>query len=106
MEPGESVEQAVAREVFEETGISVSQVRYLGSQPWPMPHSLMLGFRAVASGRLDIQVDAEEIVEARWFSRADLLASVAAGDLLLPPPVSIAHKIIESWYGEKLPGAW
>ncbi len=106
VEPGESVEQAVAREVLEETGISVSQVRYLGSQPWPMPHSLMLGFRALAAGSQDIQVDADEIAEARWFSRAELQDSVAAGELLLPPPVSIAHRIIESWYGEKLPGSW
>jgi NAD+ diphosphatase len=106
VEPGESVEQAVAREVLEETGISVGQVRYLGSQPWPMPHSLMLGFRALAEGNQNIQVDADEIVEARWFSRAELRSSVAAGELLLPPPVSIAHRIIESWYGSELPGAW
>jgi NAD+ diphosphatase len=106
VEPGESVEQAVAREVLEETGISVGQVHYLGSQPWPMPHSLMLGFRAMAVGGQDIRVDADEIVEARWFSRTDLRASVASGDLLLPPPVSIAHRIIESWYGAELPGAW
>lgn len=106
VEPGESVEQAVAREVLEETGISVSQVSYLGSQPWPMPHSLMLGFHALAGGGQDIRVDADEIVEAHWFSRADLRASVASGELLLPPPVSIAHRIIELWYGEELPGAW
>ncbi len=106
VEPGESVEQAVAREVLEETGISVGQVRYLGSQPWPMPHSLMLGFRALAAGGQDIRVDADEIVEARWYSRAELRASVAAGELLLPPPVSIAHRIIESWYGTELPGTW
>lgn len=106
VEPGESVEQAVAREVLEETGISVGQLRYLGSQPWPMPHSLMLGFRALAEGDQNIQVDADEIVEARWFSRAELRSSVAAGELLLPPPVSIAHRIIESWYGAELPGAW
>jgi NAD+ diphosphatase len=106
VEPGEAAEQAVAREVAEETGITVGQIRYLGSQPWPMPQSLMLGFRALASGAQDIQVDADEIVEARWFSRAELRASVAAGELLLPPPVSIAHRIIESWYGEELPGSW
>jgi NAD+ diphosphatase len=106
VEPGESAEQAVAREVLEETGVSIGEVRYLGSQPWPMPHSLMLGFRALAAGGQRIQVDADEIAEARWFSREELLASVASGDLLLPPPVSIAHRIIESWYGEELPGAW
>ena len=106
VEPGESAEQAVAREVLEETGIRVGDVRYLGSQPWPMPHSLMLGFRAIAVGSQQIHVDAEEIVEAGWFSRAELRSSVEDGSLLLPPPVSIAHRIIQSWYGEDLPGAW
>jgi NAD+ diphosphatase len=104
VEPGEAAEQAVVREVAEETGIAVSQVRYLGSQPWPMPQSLMLGFRALASGGLDIHVDQDEIAEARWFSRDDLRRALAADDVLLPPSVSIAHQIIEAWYGEKLPG--
>ena len=106
VEPGEAAEQAVAREVGEETGIAVSQIHYLGSQPWPMPQSLMLGFRALAPGNLDIHVDKNEIAEARWFSREDLRRALDAGDVLLPPPVSIAHRIIESWYGEELPGAW
>jgi len=106
VEPGESAEQAVAREVGEETGITVSQIRYVGSQPWPMPQSLMLGFRARASASLDIHVDDDEIAEARWYSRADLRNAVAAAELLLPPPVSIAHRIIEAWYGQDLPGAW
>ena len=106
VEPGESAEQAVAREVLEETGISVGQVRYLGSQPWPMPHSLMLGFGALAVGGQEIRVDADEIAEAGWYSREDVRASVASGTLLLPPPVSIAHRIIESWYGAELPGSW
>jgi NAD+ diphosphatase len=103
VEPGESIEQAVVREVAEETGITVSGVRYLGSQPWPMPQSLMLGFRALASGGLDIQVDDDEIAEARWYSRDELRRALAADEVLLPPPVSIAYHIIESWYGEKLP---
>ncbi len=106
VEPGESAEQAVMREVLEETGISVGQVRYLGSQPWPMPHSLMLGFGALAVGGQEIRVDADEIAEAGWYSREDVRASVASGTLLLPPPVSIAHRIIESWYGAELPGSW
>jgi len=105
VEPGEAAEQAVVREVAEETGIAASQVRYLGSQPWPMPQSLMLGFRALASGGLGIQVDQDEIAEARWFSRDDLRRALAAGEVLLPPLVSIAHQIIEAWYGEKLPSA-
>jgi NAD+ diphosphatase len=103
VEPGESIEQAVVREVAEETGITVSGVRYLGSQPWPMPQSLMLGFRALATGGLDIQVDDDEIAEARWYSREELRRALAADEVLLPPPVSIAYHIIESWYGEKLP---
>ena len=106
VEPGESAEQAVAREVLEETGISVVSVRYVGSQPWPMPHSLMLGFRVRATGSLRIEVDREEIAEARWYSRDELRAAVGSGELLLPPPVSIAHRIIENWYGEDLPGSW
>jgi NAD+ diphosphatase len=106
VEPGESAEQAVAREVLEETGISVVSARYVGSQPWPMPHSLMLGFRARATGSLQIVVDSEEIAEARWFSRDELRASVESGEIKLPPPVSIAHRIIESWYGSDLGGAW
>jgi NAD+ diphosphatase len=106
VEPGESAEQAVAREVAEETSITVGQVQYAGSQPWPMPQSLMLGFRAVASGPLDLQVDGEEIGSARWFSRDELRAALEAGEVLLPPPVSIAHQLIQSWYGEELPGVW
>ena len=106
VEAGESAEQAVSREVREETGIEVAAVRYLGSQPWPMPQSLMLGFRAEAGGGQQITVDAQEIAEAYWFSRAGLAAAIASGEIRLPPPVSIAHRIIESWYGSPLPGSW
>jgi NAD+ diphosphatase len=106
VEPGESAEQAVAREVHEETGIVVGDARYVGSQPWPMPHSLMLGFRARATGGLEITVDSYEIAEAHWFSRDELRAAIASGEIRLPPPVSIAHRIIESWYGSDLGGAW
>ena len=104
VEPGESVEQAVAREVAEEVGIDVADVRYIGSQPWPMPQSLMLGFSARAAGSLELRADAEEIAEAHWYSRDDLLAALEAGELRLPPPVSIARQILESWYGSQLPG--
>jgi NAD+ diphosphatase len=106
VEAGESAEQAVAREVQEETGIVVGTVRYLGSQPWPLPQSLMLGFRAEADGHQEIHVDADEIAEANWYSRDELTAAIAGGTLRLPPPVSIAHHIIESWYGAELPGSW
>ena len=106
VEPGESAEQAVAREVFEETGLAVDRVRYVGSQPWPMPHSLMLGFRAHAAGGQQIKVDTQEIAEARWYSRAELRAAIDNGELRLPPPVSIAHQILASWYGSDLAGSW
>jgi NAD+ diphosphatase len=106
VEPGESAEQAVVREVGEETAIKVTNVRYVGSQPWPMPRSLMLGFRADAPAGQAIAVDHEEIVEARWFSREELLAAVKAGELALPSPVSIARRIIEAWFGGELPSAW
>jgi NAD+ diphosphatase len=102
VEPGESAEQAVAREVLEETGIAVSDVRYQGSQPWPMPHSLMLGFCADATGSLEITVDSHEIAEGRWFSRDDLKKCLNAGSVVLPSSVSIAHRLIASWYGADL----
>jgi NAD+ diphosphatase len=106
VEPGESLEQTVIREVAEETGLRVSGLRYVASQPWPMPRSLMLGFVARAHGEQEIVVDQEEIAEARWFTREQLTAAIATGEVLLPPPVSIAHRIIESWYGAPLPGSW
>ncbi len=90
VEAGESAEQAVVREVGEEVGIAVGRVRYLGSQPWPMPQSLMLGFRAEAVGDLELRTDDDEITEANWFSRAELGDAIASGTIRLPPPVSIA----------------
>ena len=106
VEAGESAEQAVAREVQEEVGIAVGEVRYLGSQPWPMPQSLMLGFRAEATGSMELKVDDDEIAEAGWYSRDELSAAVADGLIRLPPPVSIAHQIIQSWFGREVPGNW
>jgi len=106
VDPGESAEQAVIREVAEETGIKVTNVRYVASQPWPMPRSLMLGFRADAPAGQAISVDHDELAEAYWFSRDELLAAIKAREIALPPPVSIARHIIESWFGGPLPSTW
>jgi NAD+ diphosphatase len=106
VEPGESLEAAVRREVFEESGVVIGEdVYYAASQPWPLPSSLMLGFYARATG-FEIEVDADEIVDARWFSRDDLRALVEAGDVALPGNISISRRLIEGWYGEELPGSW
>ena len=104
VETGESAEQAVAREVYEEAGVTVTRVAYQASQPWPMPHSLMLGFRAETEST-EINVDQEEIAEADWYSREDLKKAIESGDLLMPPSLSISRWLIETWYGEKLPRA-
>lgn len=101
VEPGESLEQAVAREVHEETNVVVDAATYVGSQPWPFPNSLMLGFHAHAA-TTDITVDEVEISEAAWFTRNELTAVVASGDIRLPPPVSIARRLIERWHGTTL----
>jgi NAD+ diphosphatase len=105
VEPGESAEAAVVREIGEEAGIRVRAVEYLGSQPWPFPSSLMLGYLAHTDDT-EIRVDGVEIAEARWFTPASLRAEVAAGTVRLPPPVSIARRLIERWNGAPLPGAW
>jgi NAD+ diphosphatase len=104
VEPGESLEAAVRREVFEEAGIVVDGVHYLGSQPWPFPSSLMLGFRAEATSTT-VQVDGEELTEARWWTREQLTADVRSKELLLPPGLSIARRLIEDWYGAPLEDA-
>ncbi|MGH8867026.1 MAG: NAD(+) diphosphatase, partial [Actinomycetes bacterium] len=104
VEPGESLEHAVAREVHEEAGLRVVSTDYVASQPWPFPASLMLGFTATVDGH-DVRVDGEEIVEARWLTRAQLCEDFRTGELRLPPPVSIARRLIEGWYGDALPDA-
>ncbi len=102
VEPGESTEQAVVREVREEVGVEIDRVTYLGSQPWPFPSSLMLGFDAHASS-VDIVVDGDEITEARWFTRDELASAVKAGELVLPTTISISGALISRWYGDDLP---
>ena len=106
VDPGESAEQAVIREVHEETAITVTNVRYVGSQPWPMPRSLMLGFVADAPGHQHINVDHDELAEAYWFSRDELVAAIKSGEIALPPSISIARHIVEAWFGGPLPSTW
>jgi NAD+ diphosphatase len=97
VEPGESAEHAVVREVAEETGIVVRDVTYRGSQPWPFPASLMLGFRAGCDADAQPQPRDGELEDARWFSKDELRAG---GQLLLPTPVSIAWHLITDWLDE------
>ena len=104
-EPGETLEDTVRREVAEETGVVVGEVEYFGNQPWPLPASLMLGFigRAVST---EIDVDQDEIEEARWFTRAELRADAESGRVRLPQGISISRSLVEHWYGGPLPGQW
>ena len=100
VEPGESAEQAVVREVAEETTVAVWDVRYVASQPWPFPASLMLGFTAVADGDAVPHPQDGELDDARWFTRAELIAAGTWGDRAgtqLPSAVSIAHFLISAW---------
>ncbi len=106
MEPVESLEEAVAREVFEEAGVRVTNVVYQASQPWPFPSSLMLGFRAQAE-TTTIKVDPDELAEARWFTAEELRSFGEWGDddasLCLPRQDSIARFLVESWMAETNP---
>ncbi len=105
LEPGETLEDAVRREVGEEVGVRVGEVTYFGNQPWPLPASLMLGFFGHAESH-EIQVDGREIEDARWFTRAQMLEEATAGSLVLPGGVSISRSLVEHWYGAPLPGSW
>ncbi|GAB2508003.1 NAD(+) diphosphatase [Nocardia heshunensis] len=112
VEAGESLERCVEREIKEEVGVDVTDIRYLGSQPWPFPRSLMLGFAAVADPEQPVAFHDGEIVEAYWFTRDEVRQALAAGawgrkdsdelvgtdrKLLLPGSISIARTIVESW---------
>ena len=104
VEPGESLEAAVIREVFEESGLVVADPVYLGSQPWPFPASLMVGFRAhVPVEHPTVGTpDGEEIIALRWFTRAELKSAAGSGEIILPGPTSIARAIVEDWYGDEI----
>jgi NAD+ diphosphatase len=110
VEPGESLEDAVAREVLEEAGVSIVDVRYHSSQPWPFPSSLMLGFTARPASET-IELRDGELEDARWVTREDTIA----GRVLVPPSVSIAFRLVEDWFdaepgrslaGEAQAGPW
>jgi NAD+ diphosphatase len=97
VEPGESLEEAVVREIGEEAAVAVTDVRYRSSQPWPFPASLMLGFEAAYAGG-EAHPHDHELEDVRWVSRAELERAVAGeGPLLVPPPLAIARRLIEGW---------
>lgn len=105
LEPGESLEDTVMREMREEVGLPVEDVRYSSSQPWPFPQSLMLGFHAVASSD-EIRVHPTELDDAQWFERDVVDASRAMGrrgDPMIPPPMTIARRLVDEWLDNQLP---
>jgi len=96
VEPGESLEDAVVREVFEESGVRLREIHYVSSQPWPFPASAMCGFYAEAASRG--ARPSSEMAELRWFNTAELDAAIEADEIRLPPPVSIAFRLVADWY--------
>ena len=106
VEPGESIEEAVAREIFEEAGVRVRDVSYVASQPWPFPSQLMIGCHSHADDPA-LTIDATEIEEARWFSRAEVVEAMAFqaegredGAFIAPPPHAVAHHLLAWWLGQ------
>ncbi|QCB96899.1 NAD(+) diphosphatase [Arthrobacter sp. PAMC25564] len=98
VEPGETLEQAVVREIGEEVGVRVTAAQYLGSQSWPFPASLMLGFTATTADT-EATPDGVEVTRARWFSRGELQEAVLSGEIVISSRLSIARALIEHWYG-------
>ena len=98
VEPGESFEECVSREVFEEAGVYCNDINYLRSQAWPFPASIMIAFEAITDHPDNARPDGEEITEVRWLSREEIKKAVAENDILLPPTISVARKMITAWY--------
>lgn len=99
VEPGESFEAAVIREVHEEAGVVASEMTYLGSQPWPFPASVMIAFEALVQDPESARPDGVEITEIGWWSREELKRDIASGKVRLPPSISVARAMINRWYG-------
>ena len=102
VEPGETLEEAVAREVKEETGVVCAGITYHSSQPWPFPSSIMLGFHAEAASEA-ITVDTTELDDARWFTREQMVEGLLAGTFLLPRSLSVSFRLIEDWFDAQRP---
>jgi len=102
VEPGETFEQAVHREVAEESGLALRDVTYAGSQPWPFPASIMVAFRARAVDTT-LTIDEVEITDAMWMTRVELAVAVTKGDVVLAPHGSIARRLIHEWWGDESP---
>ena len=100
VEPGESFEHCVVREVAEEAGVKLNKINYLGSQPWPFPSSLMIALEAVTETPLDARPDGDEIEEIRWFTRAEMKQAIIDATLILPLDISVARQMINGWYGD------
>jgi NAD+ diphosphatase len=105
VDPGESLEDAVRREVMEEAGVEVGEVVYFGNQPWPFPSSLMVGFLGRAT-TTDIHLDDDELESARWFTREEIAAGAESGELVTPGEFSISGSLLRAWYGGQVPGSW
>jgi len=101
VEPGESFEECVSREVYEEAGVYCNDINYLTSQAWPFPASIMIAFEAKTDHPDTAKPDGVEITEIAWFSRDEMKKAIAVGELLLPPTISVARKMITGWYTAK-----